>query len=114
MAEQSVCGCILISETCFPTVRKILQADHFTTDWGRAIFKASEALADRNEVIDPVTIQKEAMRQGYELTNDLLMQLMEITPSVKPAGPICPGCQGRRNQTADAEPAGGIAAKAGR
>lgn len=85
MAEQSVCGCILISETCFPTVRKILQADHFTTDWGRVIFKASEALADRNEVIDPVTIQKEAMRQGYELTNDLLMQLMEITPSVKPA-----------------------------
>ena len=62
-----------------------MQADHFTTDWGRVIFKASEALADRNEVIDPVTIQKEAMRQGYELTNDLLMQLMEITPSVKPA-----------------------------
>ena len=80
--EQYLCGAILISgETVLQAIRGIVTADCFQYEAYRAIFTAALSLLEDGSPIDPVSIAATAKRQGVELSNKLLAELMEIVPT---------------------------------
>lgn len=80
--EQYICGAILIDGAqVLPAIRGILPSGAFQLEAYRAIYVAGLSLLDAGEPVDPVSIQDQAKRQGVELSNDLLSQLMEIVPT---------------------------------
>lgn len=80
--EAYVCGAILIDGVqVLPAIRSILPPGAFRQKAYRAIYTAGLSLLDAGEPIDPVAIGTQAKRQGVELSNDLLSQLMEIVPT---------------------------------
>lgn len=80
--EAYVCGAILIDGAqVLPAIRGILPPGAFQLEAYRAIYTAGLSLLDAGEPIDPVAIRTQAKRQGVELSNDLLSQLMEIVPT---------------------------------
>lgn len=81
LAEQSVAGSLLIDALCLPEVRKCLAADDFSMASNRSIYEAAVRLADSGQPVDPVTILSDARSHGAELSEDYLMQLMEVTPT---------------------------------
>lgn len=81
-AEAYVCGCLLIDgEKVLRAIRGTVTAEHFGVEAYRAIFTAAATLSEAGEVIDPVSITSTAKRQGMELPRELMMQLMEVTPT---------------------------------
>lgn len=80
--EQYLAGAILIDgEKVLHAVRGILPPGAFQLEAYRAVYVAGLSLLDAGEPIDPVSIKAQAKRQGVELSNDLLSQLMETVPS---------------------------------
>ncbi len=80
--EQYLCGAILISgEAVMKAIRGIVTPDCFQLEAYRAIFTAALSLLEDGTPIDPVSIAATAKRQGVELPNKLLMELMEIVPT---------------------------------
>lgn len=80
--EQYLAGAILIDgEKVLPAVRGILPPGAFQLEAYRAVYVAGLSLLDAGEPIDPVSIKTQAKRQGVELSNNLLSQLMETVPS---------------------------------
>lgn len=80
--EQYLCGAILISgEAVMKAIRGIVTPDCFQLEAYRAIYVAGLSLLDAGEPIDPVSIKAQAKRQGVELSNKLLSELMEVVPS---------------------------------
>lgn len=80
--EAYVCGAILIDGVqVLPAIRGILPPGAFQLEAYRAVYVAGLSLLDAGEPIDPVAIGTQAKRQGVELSNDLLSQLMEIVPT---------------------------------
>lgn len=80
--EAYICGAILIDGAqVLPAVRGILPPGAFQLEAYRAIYVAGLSLLDAGEPVDPVSIKAQAKRQGVELSNDLLSQLMEVVPS---------------------------------
>lgn len=82
-AENTVCGSILIDSRCLAEILDVLAENDFCLESNRAIFHAAVELNRRGEVIDPVTILREA---GGAVSQDYLMQLMEVTPTAANAG----------------------------
>ena len=82
-AENTVCGSILIDSRCLVEILDVLTEEDFYLEANRVIFHAAKELNRRGEVIDPVTILREA---GGAVSQDYLMQLMEITPTAANAG----------------------------
>lgn len=81
-SEQHVCGAILIDGAqVLSAIRGILTAGAFQYDEYRAVYTAGLSLLDAGEPVDPVSIKAQAKRQGVELTNQLLTELMEIVPT---------------------------------
>ena len=81
-SEQYLCGAILIDGAqVLSTIRGILPAGAFQYDEYRAVYTAGLSLLDAGEPVDPVSIKAQAKRQGVELTNQLLTELMEIVPT---------------------------------
>lgn len=81
-SEQYVCGAILIDGAqVLSAIRGILTAGAFQYDEYRAVYTAGLSLLDAGEPVDPVSIKAQAKRQGVELTNQLLTELMEIVPT---------------------------------
>ena len=62
-------------------IRGIVTPDCFQLEAYRAIYVAGLSLLDAGEPIDPVSIKTQAKRQGVELSNNLLSELMEVVPS---------------------------------
>ena len=80
--EQYLCGAILISgEAVMKAIRGIVTPDCFQLEAYRAIFTAALCLLEDGTPIDPVSIAATAKRQGVELPNKLLFELMEIVPT---------------------------------
>lgn len=81
-SEAYVAGALLIDGgEVIKVIRGIVKADDFQTEAYRAIFTAAVSLAERDEPVDPISIKTEAGRQGTELSNGLLVELMEIVPT---------------------------------
>ena len=81
-SEQYLCGAILIDGAqVLSAIRGILPAGAFQYDEYRAVYTAGLSLLDAGEPVDPVSIKAQAKRQGVELTNQLLTELMEIVPT---------------------------------
>ena len=80
--EQYLCGAILISgEAVMKAIRGIVTPDCFQLEAYRAIFMAALSLLEDGTPIDPVSIAATAKRQGVELSNKLLSELMEVVPT---------------------------------
>lgn len=80
--EQYLCGAILISgDAVMKAIRGIVTPDCFQLEAYRAIFTAALSLLEDGTPIDPVSIAATAKRQGMELPNMLLLELMEIVPT---------------------------------
>ena len=80
--EQYLCGAILISgDAVMKAIRGIVTPDCFQLEAYRAIFTAALSLLADGTPIDPVSIAATAKRQGVELPNKLLWELMEIVPT---------------------------------
>lgn len=80
--EQYLCGAILISgEAVMKAIRGIVTPDCFQLEAYRAIFTAALSILEDGTPIDPVSIAATAKRQGVELPNKLLVELMEIVPT---------------------------------
>ena len=62
-------------------IRGIVTPDCFQLEAYRAIFTAALSLLEDGTPIDPVSIAATAKRQGVELPNKLLLELMEIVPT---------------------------------
>lgn len=80
--EQYLCGAILISgEQVLQAIRGLVTADCFQYEAYRAIFTAGLSLLETGSPIDPISIAAAAKRQGVELPNAMLAELMEIVPT---------------------------------
>lgn len=80
--EQYLCGAILISgEQVLQAIRGLVTADCFQYEAYRAIFTAGLSLLEDGSPIDPISIAAAAKRQGVELPNAMLAELMEIVPT---------------------------------
>lgn len=80
--EQYLSGAILISgEAVLQAIRGIVTADCFQLEAYRAIFTAALSLMEDGAPVDPVSIAATAKRQGVELSNKLLSELMEVVPT---------------------------------
>lgn len=80
--EAYVCGAIMIDGAqVLQAIRGILPPGAFQLEAYRAIYTAGLSLLDAGEPIDAVAIRTQAKRQGVELSNDLLSQLMDIVPT---------------------------------
>ena len=80
--EQYLCGAILISgEQVLQAIRGLVTADCFQYETYRAIFTAGLSLLENGSPIDPISIASAAKRQGVELPNAMLAELMEIVPT---------------------------------
>lgn len=80
--EQYLCGAILISgEQVLQAIRGLVTADCFQYETYRAIFTAGLSLLENGSPIDPISIAAAAKRQGVELPNAMLAELMEIVPT---------------------------------
>lgn len=94
-AESYLAGCLLIDgDKVMRAIRGIVTADHFEIEAYRAIFTAAATLSEAGEVIDPVSITDTAKRQGVELPRELLVNLMEVTPT-------CANCVEYAHRTAE-------------
>lgn len=80
--EQYIAGAILIDGAqVLPAIRGILPAGAFQYDEYRAVYTAGLSLLDAREPVDPVSIKAQAKRQGVELPEKLLVELMETVPT---------------------------------
>ncbi|MCI6851391.1 MAG: AAA family ATPase [Clostridiales bacterium] len=81
-SEAFLAGALLIDGTqVVPAIRGIVTREDFHVEAYGAIFAASLALAEDDETIDPVSIQHRAKRDGVDLSNDLLCELMATVPT---------------------------------
>ena len=80
--EAYIAGALLIDgKQVVQAIRGIVSRNDFHVEVYGAIFSAAFSLAADNEAIDPVSIRHRAKREGVELSNELLVDLMECTPT---------------------------------
>ena len=80
--ESYLAGAILIdAASVLPVVRGLVKPEDFQVEAYRAVFTAAASLAADGEPVDPCSIKVRAKRQGVELSNQLLTELMEIVPT---------------------------------
>lgn len=80
--ESYLAGAVLIDGTnVLPVVRGLVKPEDFQIEAYRAVFTAAASLAADGEPVDPCSIKVRAKRQGVELSNQLLTELMEVVPT---------------------------------
>lgn len=80
--EAYLAGAILIDGAqVLPAIRGILPVGAFQYDEYRAIYTAGLSLLDAGEPVDPVSIKTQAKRLGVELSEKLIVELMEVVPT---------------------------------
>lgn len=81
-SEAYIAGALLIDgQSVIQAIQGIVSREDFHVDAYGAIFTAALSLAADNEAIDPVSIRKRAGRDGVELSTELIIDLMECTPT---------------------------------
>ena len=81
-SEAYVAGALLIDGgPVVQAIRGIISRRDFRVEAYGAIFSAAFSLAADNEAIDPISIRHRATREGVALSNELLSDLMECTPT---------------------------------
>lgn len=80
-AENAVVGAILIDSRAFNAVSDVLSPDSFQSELCRLIFQSAQSLSADGKPIDPVAVSKYLQEAGTKVSNDTLVQLMEITPT---------------------------------
>jgi replicative DNA helicase len=83
-AEEAVVGSVLIDGDCFPRVAPYIKADDFYRERNQLCFAACEALFQRNEAIDQVTLARELSRSSQlETVGGMayLSHLISVTPT---------------------------------
>ncbi len=63
-AEQSVLGGILLENAAIDRLAEVLQADDFYREAHRKVFRAMQALSERNEPVDLITLPEELRARG--------------------------------------------------
>lgn len=80
--EAYIAGALLIDGgQVVQAIQGIVSREDFRVEVYGAIFSAAVSLAADSEAIDPVSIRHRAKREGVELPNELLLDLMECTPT---------------------------------
>lgn len=80
--EAYVAGALLIDGgEVVRAIRGIVNRNDFHVESYGAIFSAAFSLEADSEAVDPVSIRNRAKRDGVELSNDLIVELMECTPT---------------------------------
>ena len=80
--ETYIAGALLIDGgTVIQAIQGIVSRDDFYVDAYGAIFTAALSLAADKAAIDPVSIRHRALREGVDLSNELIMELMDCTPT---------------------------------
>lgn len=81
-SEGYVAGALLIDgANVIQAIRSIVSRDDFGIEAYGAIFSAALSLEADSEVIDAVSIRRRAEREGVRLSDDLILGLMECTPT---------------------------------
>ena len=80
--EAYIAGALLIDGgEVVRAIRGIVNRNDFHVESCGAIFSAAVSLSADGEVIDPVSIRSRAKREGVDLSNELILGLMECTPT---------------------------------
>lgn len=80
--EAYIAGALLIDGgEVVRAIRGIVNRNDFHVESCGAIFSAAVSLSADGEVIDPVSIKSRAKREGVDLSNELILGLMECTPT---------------------------------
>lgn len=80
--EAYIAGTLLIDGMkVVQAIRGIVNRNDFAVEAYGAIFSAAFSLSEDSKAIDPVSIKNRAKRDGVELSNDLILELMECTPT---------------------------------
>lgn len=80
--EAYIAGALLIDgDPVIRAIRGIVSRNDFHVEVYGAIFSAALSLAESNEAIDPVSIRQRAKRERVELSDCLITELMECTPT---------------------------------
>lgn len=80
--EAYIAGTLLIDGiNVVQAIRGIVSREDFSAAAYGAIFSAAFSLEADSEAIDPVSIRNRAKRDGVELSNELIVELMECTPT---------------------------------
>ena len=81
--EAYIAGALLLfGEQAAHDIRGIISRDDFQVNTYGAIFSAAESLLATNEPIDPVSIRERARRDGVELLDDFIKELMDCVPTL--------------------------------
>lgn len=81
-SEAYIAGAILIDgQQVIKLVQGIITWSDFQSTTCGAIFSAALELAADNEAIDPVSVRERAKRDGVELSNEYLTELMDAVPT---------------------------------
>lgn len=80
-AEHALVGALLVDERCLALLPPTLQAQDFQSDVCRVIYEAIRSLEARGEKLDPVQVRQETERMGKPVPGNVLMELMELTPT---------------------------------
>lgn len=79
--EQYLAGCILIEDAVIFGIDGLVTAEDFQDEKCRAIYDAAKAITIDGGSIDPVTIRDKAAMRGVYLSDDYIVQLMQIVPT---------------------------------
>ena len=79
--EQYLAGAILLEQCVIFGLDGLVTAEDFENGYCRTIFEAAEAIKNEGGTVDPASITRKAMQSGVELTQNLLAELMQITPT---------------------------------
>jgi replicative DNA helicase len=79
--ENSVAGSILISPSCLSLAAASLEPSDFALSGARSVFETALLLSAEGGQIDAVTVQARARKNGINLSNSYLAELMNSTPS---------------------------------
>lgn len=80
-AENAVAGAILIDPRAFDLVADALSPEDFQSELCRSVYQAAQGLSQKGEPIDPVAIGKYIRESGGQISNDTIVELMDITPT---------------------------------
>src|SRR5580704_5915043 len=64
--EEAVLGAIMLEQSAFDTIAEILKPEHFYVEGHQLIFKAMQALTQKSQPIDILTVSEE-LRSREEL-----------------------------------------------
>lgn len=80
-AEVGVAGSILLDSGSYVRVAAYLTEESFALETPRRIFRAAAMLAADGVAIDPISVRELLAREGFTLTNQTIMEYLDVTPT---------------------------------